>query len=114
MIPASAGATIVINIYPGGTAPVRVTGPDADMSSTAPQSDVHSPNQAQPSTSGPTQTIDAQMSKLANGIEHVKSLKEKVADKLQRLETLQNELQLQAKQLDMAMKKKLEENKDEG
>lgn len=103
VIPAGAGATIVINIYPGTAAPVQVAAPAA-----------YSPGQAQPAASVPTMTIDEQESKLANEIELVKSLKEKVADKLQQLEILQNELQLQAKQAKMAMEKELKKNKDEG
>lgn len=103
VIPAGAGATIVINIYPGAAAPVQVAAPAA-----------HSPGQDQPATSGLTQTIDAPASKLTNDIQWLKALKEKVAAKLQELENLQNELQLQAKQEKEAMKKELEKNKDEG
>ena len=89
VIPAGAGATIVINVYHGAATPVRTDSPTA-----------HSPMRAQPSTSGPTQTIDARTSKLNNDIQLIKALKEKLAAKLQHLENLHNQLQLEAKQLD--------------
>jgi hypothetical protein len=106
VIPAGAGATIVINIYPGGAAAVA-----SGMPVTSPQAAVPGTGYNLPATAGPTQSIDAAASKRANDLQMLKAVKEKIAAKLQQVENLQNEIQLKARQESEARKKEEEKKK---